>query len=588
MPLRRIQSTVAFATMKANPDSGWPRRDDPNNRFAHFADPSFKPRFLLEPGQRIFTIGSCFARGIERALAERSFDIPTLAYQVERREWDGDPTALLNNYVPPAIAPQIRWAFGMERFDIDRHCVEMGRSKFVDLQLPNEFRPAPREFVERRREIVSEIFRTLESSHVVVLTLGLIEAWFDTRSGLYINRTPPKGGDPSRFELHVLDFHDVSTSLEELVGLLGQVCPRDYRLILTVSPVPLTATFTDADVAVANSYSKSVLRAAVEPLVAKYEHIEYFPSYESVLLTERAIAFGDDQIHVSHGMVRFNVDRMIRRYVKSSEPDTVTDAIAQSREDRRMGLFRAGLRRLQRAWSEHPDHPKLAVALGDLLLRSGNGRAAETLLVGHLEKHDTVGARVLLARYYNNCGLHEAAALQTEKASSKGEMRLLVAIERVVAYYHLDRLDEGLALLESIKNANERRPTVFYWKARYCQKLGRTGEAEAHYRYANTIIDDLAVKVAYAEFLASQQRWDALVELVDKILLKSPSEPTALHLRAELHRRRVEVNQRSSMVHSLVGSARSMVHRSLAFAVRAVNARAPGGAARASALGEED
>ncbi len=52
---------------------------------------------------------------------------------------------------------------------------------------------------------------------------------------------------------------------DDLVGLLDQVCPRDYRLILTISPVPLSATFTPSDVAVANSYSKSVLRAAVEP-----------------------------------------------------------------------------------------------------------------------------------------------------------------------------------------------------------------------------------------------------------------------------------------------------------------------------------
>lgn len=587
MPLRRIQSSVAFATMKANPVSGWPRRDDPDNRFAHFADPSFKPRFLLEPGQRIFTIGSCFARGVERALAERGFDIPTLAYQVEKREWDGDPTALLNNYVPPAIAPQIRWAFGMERFDIDRHCLEVGRSKFLDLQLPNEFRPAPRDFVERRRDIINGIFRTLESSHVVILTLGLIEAWFDTRSGLYINRTPLKGADPARFELHVLDYNDVTRSLEELVALLGQVCPADYRLIVTVSPVPLTATFTDADVAVANSYSKSVLRAAVEPLVARHGHVEYFPSYESVLLTERRIAFGDDQVHVSHGMVRFNVDRMIRRYAKTGETDPVAGVIAQAREDRRVGLFRVALGRLQSAWAKHPDHPKLAVALADLLLRAGNGEAAEAMLLAHLEKHDTVAARVLLARYYNNSGRHEAAALQTEKAFSKGGMRLLAALERVVAYYHLDRLDEGLAVLDSIKNANERRPNVFYWKARYCEKLGRTDEADQHYRYANTLVDEVAFKVAYADFLGSQQRWDALAELVNQILLRSPSEPTALRWRTELGRRGLQ-DQPGGKLHGVVHRVRDLARRRFGIMARVGNARTSAAAARASAFAEED
>ena len=574
--------------MKANPNSEWPRRDDPDNRFAHFADPSFKPRFMLEPGQRIFTIGSCFARGVERALAERGFDIPTLAYQVHRREWDGDPTALLNNYVPQAIAPQIRWAFGMERFDIDRHGVEMGRARFVDLQLPNEFRPAPRDFVENRREIISEIYRSLATTHVVILTLGLIEAWFDTHSGLYTNRTPPKRGpDPSRFELHVLDYNDVVAALDELVGLLDQVCPSGYRLILTVSPVPLTATFTDADVAVANSYSKSVLRAAVEPFVAGRPHVEYFPSYESVLLTEREIAFGDDQVHVNHGMVRFNVDRMIRRYTASSEQQSVEDTIAKAREDRNMRLPRVALKRLQTAWALHPDDPRLAVALGDALLRAGSGRAAEALLRRHLEKHDTVGARTMLARYYNNCGRHEEAALECEKASRENRMRLQVSLERAIAYYHLGRLEEGLAVLNAVRHANERRPIVTYWKARVCEKLGRMAEAEEHYNLANTLVDEVHVKLAFAEFLAGQRRWQEVSPLLDQILVRSPLDPTALRLRAELQRSTGKANDTAVTGSRIVGGLRHAMRRSYALAARVIGAPPPGAAARTAAFGDD-
>ena len=182
MPIRRLSAADAFATMKANPDHYWPRRDDPANRFAHYSDPSFQPRFLLEPGQRIFTIGSCFARNIEYALADRGFDIPTMAFKVEKSEWAGDPGATLNNYVPPAIAPQIRWAFGMDRFDIERHGVEVMRGRYVDLQLPAGFRPLPADAVIARREKINEIYRALASSHVVLVTLGLIEAWFDNRS----------------------------------------------------------------------------------------------------------------------------------------------------------------------------------------------------------------------------------------------------------------------------------------------------------------------------------------------------------------------------------------------------------------------
>ena len=208
MPIRRISAADAYGTLKTNPDSNWPRRDDPANRFAHFADPSFKPRFTLEPGQRIFTIGSCFARGIERTLADRGFDIPTLALKVDKSGWSGDPTTILNNYVPPAIAPQIRWAFGLDEFDIGRHAIEVAPGRYIDPQLTLGFRPVSAEALVGRRNDISAIYRNLASSHVVLITLGLIEAWFDNRSGLYINCPPPKGivrTDPSRFELHVLD-----------------------------------------------------------------------------------------------------------------------------------------------------------------------------------------------------------------------------------------------------------------------------------------------------------------------------------------------------------------------------------------------
>jgi tetratricopeptide (TPR) repeat protein len=560
MPLRRIGATEAFATLKDNRDCRWPRRDDPDNRFAHYANPSFTPRFLLEPGQRIFTIGSCFAREVERALAKRGFDVPTLGYQVEKREWGGDSNAILNNYVPQAIAPQIRWAFSIDRFDLDAHGLQMAPGKYIDLFLPTEIRPGTREFVEKRREIVSRIYCTLESSNVVILTLGLVEAWFDRRSGHYINRTPPKSADPERFELHVLDYNEVTSALEDLVSLLAQVCPQGHRIIVTVSPVPLTATFTRADVAVANSYSKSVLRTAVEPLVARHDHVEYFPSYESVLLTERSLAFGDDQIHVSSAMVKFNVDRMVDRYVRSDKNETVDEVIAQSRADSQRGLFRNGLQRLQDAWNAHPDDPKLAVALARALIAGRNGKTGETVLLAHLEKHDNLAARGLLARYYNDIGQHEAAALQTELASQHAGMRLQIGLERATAYYHLGRFQEGLAVLDGLRSVNEARPKVVYWKARLCEKLGRLEEAEAHYRRANTLVEDVQFKASYAEFLAEQDRWPDVIELVDEILLMSPSNLTGLRLRTELRRRGLQVGRPST----LVGRVYSALHSSYA------------------------
>lgn len=541
MPIQRMSAADAYGTLKTNPDSSWPRRDDPSNRFAHFADPSFKPRFMLEPGQRIFTIGSCFARGIERTLANRGFDIPTLALQVDKTGWSGDPTTILNNYVPPAIAPQIRWAFGMDEFDIDRHAVEVAPGRYMDPQLTLGFRPVSAEALIKRRDDISAVYRNLASSHVVLITLGLIEAWFDNRSGLYINCPPPKGivrTDPSRFELHVLDYNDVSRSLADLVDLLGQVCPRGHRIILTVSPVPLQATFTSTDVAVANSYSKSVLRAAVEPFVADRDHIEYFPSYESVVLTDRSIAFVDDQVHVQTPMVRFNVERMINRYVATGE-ETIAGVIERAREDSSNGRFQVGLKRLQRAWASHPGNPDLAIALAQAHRRAGNGGAAEALLLKQLETHESVAARTLLARHYNETGRHEEAALHAEKACEHGKARLDASLQRVEAYYHLGRFEEGLVVLDKIRWPLERESLLLHWKARYCERLGRLADAEAFLRQCNGLVENPAYMAAFAEFLAARDRWPEAAEWVDRALLQDPNEKTALRLRAAIRKARL-------------------------------------------------
>ena len=538
MPIRRISAADAYSTLKANSDSDWPRRDDPANRFAHFADPSFKPGFMLEPGQRIFTIGSCFARGIERTLAERGFDVPTLAVQVDQTGWNGDPMTILNNYVPPAIAPQIRWAFGIDKFDIDRHALEVAPGRHIDLQLTLGFRPVSAEVLIRRREAISAIYRQLASSHVVLITLGLIEAWFDNRSGLYINCPPPKGitrTDPSRFELHVLDYSDVTRSLADLVDLLDQVCPRDYRVILTVSPVPLQATFTTSDVAVANCYSKSVLRAAVEPFVADRAHIEYFPSYESVVLTDRSIAFVDDQVHVETSMVRFNVDRMINRYVRTDD-DNIANVIARAREDSAAGHFPAGLKRLQQAWASHPENLDLNIALAQAHLRAGNGGAAEALLLKQLETHESVAAHTTLARHYNETGRHEEAALHAEKACEHGKARLNASLQRIEAYYHLGRFEEGLVVLDRIKWPLERKSLLLYWKARYCERLGRFADAEESLRECNDLVENPAYMAAFAEFLAARERWPEAAKWVDRALLQNPNEKTALRLRTEIRK----------------------------------------------------
>jgi hypothetical protein len=54
------------------------------------------------------------------------------------------------------------------------------------------------------------------------------------------------------------------------------------KFILTVSPVPLTASASGEHVLAATTYSKSVLRAVAGELCQERDDVDYFPSYEMI------------------------------------------------------------------------------------------------------------------------------------------------------------------------------------------------------------------------------------------------------------------------------------------------------------------
>lgn len=63
--------------------------------------------------------------------------------------------------------------------------------------------------------------------------------------------------------------------------MLEPINPR-IRCIVTVSPVPLTATAAGKHVEVATAHFKAVLRAAAGEIADAHANVDYFPSYEII------------------------------------------------------------------------------------------------------------------------------------------------------------------------------------------------------------------------------------------------------------------------------------------------------------------
>jgi hypothetical protein len=346
MPIEIIPGERAWATYRANTLARWP---DPGSahRLYPLASPQSPRAFPLRGDERVFCIGSCFARSIENALGRLGFDVlskmPDLPRSPNR---DRSDRGMFNKYNVATILNEIRWAFGAGppyRHE-DVLIAPPGDLLLQDYQLAGPGYTEEPGFARAFRAGFNRAFARLREADLVVLTLGLSEAWHDQATGLYLNAAPLEhlvAAYPGRFALHVLDLAQTVAMLEEIDALLVKHLKPGFRLMLTVSPVPLWSTFRDQDVLTANTYSKAVLRAAVDPFVATRPHVSYFPSFEFAQLSNPAVVWGEEDFrHVDRHFVDYIMQSVLAQY--GGPDEGLAEARATTREKllRRLGIQR--------------------------------------------------------------------------------------------------------------------------------------------------------------------------------------------------------------------------------------------------------
>jgi hypothetical protein len=262
------------------------------------ADPGRWPdiylkRFEITPATRISTAGSCFAQHIGRQLRARGFN-----------HQDFEPP-------PPSLPPELWAEFGYGLFSARfgniytaRQLLQLSREAFgpptshvrawrrgarVDDPLRPTIEPEGFETLEeltalRLRQHLPAVRRLFLESEVLVFTLGLTEAWASRSDGTVYPLCPGVAAgefDPDEHVFHNFSFGEVLQDMQAVIDEARAINPG-LRFLLTVSPVPLTATASDQHVLVATTYSKSVLRAVAGELYARHDFVDYFPAYELV------------------------------------------------------------------------------------------------------------------------------------------------------------------------------------------------------------------------------------------------------------------------------------------------------------------
>jgi hypothetical protein len=280
----------------SHPYSDLPAKAFWKTAVADRADPQpftglWTPRFDIQASTRFATAGSCFAQHISRWLRLHGYSwvdtepAPSglSETEVEAGGWGVFSFRTANIYTVAQLQQWVSWALG-DAVPPDEVWEEGGR--FFD-----PFRPtipaggyATADEVLRARAHTRACIRdALSRIDVLVFTLGLTEGWEHVAGYAYPMCPGTVRGqfDPAlhRFVNH--DTADVVSRLDATLNRLREVRPG-MRFLLTVSPVPLTATASGGHVLTATMHSKSVLRAAAGELVARRDDVDYFPSYEII------------------------------------------------------------------------------------------------------------------------------------------------------------------------------------------------------------------------------------------------------------------------------------------------------------------
>lgn len=312
-----------------NPSS---RINDPSSYVDIFQDQFYRtPNRFLTRDTPIGSLGSCFALRIAHQLQTWGYN-----YVVEEDDLPEDfPLDRLSetSYRMGPARTGTLWNLPSMRQVIERGFGEYKCQKLVITndknQLLDPFRTisAPLDETDYERDYVTHtaaLRRALEKCDVMVLTLGLTEAWKFAHSDAYISVSPWKI-DPLLLRQVQLSVSDNVAELERILAVYKKYKPN-IKLIISVSPVPLNKTFSQRDhVVVANSYSKSVLRVAAQEFTEKHSDCcFYFPSYEAVMYGTKT-PWESDMRHVSPEAIGRVMSLFQKFFLADQKPMSITD-----------------------------------------------------------------------------------------------------------------------------------------------------------------------------------------------------------------------------------------------------------------------
>ena len=293
-----------------SPYSGLPKRafwrSGVSERLPSDLGEFYQPRFKITPAMKVATAGSCFAQHVGRTLRGAGFNVidaepapPKVPQAIAQKYGFGLYSARYGNiYTARQLLQLVREARGRVQPALP---VWQRDGRFFDAQRPGleplGFDTATDVMAHRVRHLVA-VRQAFGTADVIVFTFGLTEAWQHLKTETVYPTAP--GTIAGDFDPAVFGFRNFTHAevLADFTQFRAVMMRRNQHIkfVVTVSPVPPTATASGQHVEVATSYSKSVLRAVCGELVQSFDNVDYFPSYELITSQKNAAGFYNETL----------------------------------------------------------------------------------------------------------------------------------------------------------------------------------------------------------------------------------------------------------------------------------------------------
>jgi len=258
---------------------------------------------LITKDTSIFTMGSCFAREVRAHLIKKKYKVLNNTLS-EELLW-------YNTFTMRDEFRRLTSKFSQDDKDM---WFAKGTSKYQDPYRRLVFSKTSVNLLNLIREIDEKISGYIKKADVLIMTLGLTEVWFQAKNKKAICAVPgyprSKGGGRKLCYFRPTSYQENMDNVDEIVKTLKKLNPT-CQIIITVSPVALALTFRKMDHLVANTESKSILRAVAATAVSNYSNVHYFPSYELAMNYPVKKVFKADGRHVQD----VYIDRIMSSFI---------------------------------------------------------------------------------------------------------------------------------------------------------------------------------------------------------------------------------------------------------------------------------